>query len=128
MHLLLRWNKVAAKHIYKVVHSGNLYYGGQDWSYHIATMVWLPQSGFVVIDPLFEAPLPLKVWVRRNEVFMRSRTASDSMFHIVDAAHYNFYQKKHHVRFLKMKETWPYFRELGRDLAKHEKAYRSLWQ
>ena len=123
VHLFLTWLEIPQEHIFKVLHSGNLQFGSQSWNYHIATVVWTPTLGFVVIDPLFEKALPIRIWVKRNQQFMRNKYMTDSLFHFVEGRHYNFYESKYRLDLLKLGEVKRYFSDLGRDLRVNKKKH-----
>ena len=84
VHSLFVREGVKPAQLAKIFAVGKLRYKKQLWDFHMATLV-RGEGTWVVVDSLFDKPLPHAEWVRRVTEFAINRTTPEIRFFVTDA-------------------------------------------
>lgn len=84
VHYLLLKEGVPQKHLAKIFTIGELMVGKVIWTFHVAVMVPDPVSGYLVVDPLHNAPVAYKEWLAINSSYDIKKPLSRTRFYLTD--------------------------------------------
>lgn len=115
-HFLLLKGGVPQADISKIFTIGELFVGNSLWKFHVAVMVPDNESGYLVVDPMQDGPLPYQDWLEINRNYDIKKPFSRARFYVTEARKFlpsfgPYDQAQLENRVLKV-----YFRELARTM------------
>ncbi|MDQ3233836.1 MAG: hypothetical protein M3Q07_18620 [Pseudobdellovibrionaceae bacterium] len=111
VHYFLLKAGVPQHHMAKIFTIGDLKVGATFWQFHVAVLL-KTQAGYVIMDPLHPAPLPVQEWLRINENYSLKAPWLDVRFYITDPRKFLPASGKYEAAKMKNPIYQDYFRRL----------------